>query len=94
VRGVHTRSDLIVLGGERPPEDAPSVAWVPPERMPELSPCLVYYADDAAYALVRAPGGAAGPTRVFQSSDRELVEYLALRLQEELAMPRNLEEAA
>ncbi len=94
LRGVHTRSDVIVLGGERPPEDAPSVAWLPADRMPDLPPCLVYYADGAAYALVRAPGAASGLTRLFQSSDRELVEYLALRLQEELAVPRTLEEAA
>jgi DNA-binding response OmpR family regulator len=94
LRGVHTRSDVIVLGGERPPDGAPSVAWVPPDRTPELAPCLVYYADGAAYALVRAPGDAGGPTRLFQSSDRELVEYLALRLQEEVALPRTLEEAA
>jgi len=94
LRGVHTRSDVIVLGGERPADDAPSVAWVPPDRIPDLAPCLVYYADGAAYALVRAPGGPGGPTRLFQSSDRELVEYLALRLQEEVALPRSLEEAA
>jgi hypothetical protein len=62
--------------------------------MPDLTPCLVYYADGAAYALVRASGNADGPTRLFQSSDRELVEYLALRLQEEVALPRSLEEAA
>jgi two-component system cell cycle response regulator len=94
LRGVHTRSDVIVLGGERPADGAPSVAWVPPDRMPDLAPCLVYYADGAAYALVRAPGSTDGPTRLFQSSDRELVEYLALRLQEEVALPRSLEEAA
>jgi CheY-like chemotaxis protein len=94
LRGVHTRSDVIVLGGERPADDAPSVAWVPADRMPDLAPCLVYYADGAAYALVRAPGSASGPTRLFQSCDRELVEYLALRLQEEVSLPRTLEEAA
>jgi DNA-binding response OmpR family regulator len=94
LRGVHTRSDLIVLGGERPPEELRSVAWVPPDRMPDVAPCLVYYADGAAYALVRAPGGSGDQTRLFQSSDRELVEYLALRLQEEVALPRSLEEAA
>jgi hypothetical protein len=54
----------------------------------------VYYADGAAYALVRAPGSASGPTRLYHSSDRELVEYLALRLQEEVSLPRSLEEAA
>ncbi len=94
LRGVRTRSDLIVLGGERPPEELRQVAWVPPDRTPDVAPCLVYYADGAAYALVRAPGGNGDQTRLFQSSDRELVEYLALRLQEEVALPRSLEEAA
>jgi DNA-binding response OmpR family regulator len=94
LRGVRTRSDVIVLGGERPPADAPSVGWVPSERLPDLAPCLVHYGDGAAYALVRAPGDAAGATRLFHSADRELVEYLAFRLQRELALPRTLEEAA
>jgi DNA-binding response OmpR family regulator len=94
LRGVRSRSDVIVLGGERPPEDAPSLAWVPPERVPDLVPCLVHYSDGSAYALVRAPGSPSGPTRLFHSADRELVEYLALRLQQELALPRTLEEAA
>jgi DNA-binding response OmpR family regulator len=94
LRGVRTRSDVIVLGGERPSEELPSVAWVPPERTADLTPCLVYYADGASYALVRAPGSASGPTRLYHSSDRELVEYLALRLQEEVSLPRSLEEAA
>jgi DNA-binding response OmpR family regulator len=94
LRGVRTRTDLIVLGGEPPPEDAASVAWVAADRAPDLAPCLVYYGDGAAYALVRAPGPASGPTRLFHASDRELVEYLALRLQQELALPRTLEEAA
>jgi DNA-binding response OmpR family regulator len=94
LRGVRTRTDLIVLGGEPPPEDAPSVAWVAADQIPDLAPCLVYYGDGAAYALVRAPGPASGPTRLFHASDRELVEYLALRLQQELALPRTLEEAA
>jgi DNA-binding response OmpR family regulator len=94
LRGVRSRSDVIVLGGERPPEDAPCVAWVEPERVPDLVPCLVHYADGSAYALVRAPGSANGPTRLYHSADRELVEYLALRLQQELSLPRTLEEAA
>ncbi len=94
LRGVRSRTEVIVLGGERPPEDAPSLTWVPPERVPDLVPCLVHYADGSAYALVRAPGSPSGPTRLFHSADRELVEYLALRLQKELALPRTLEEAA
>jgi len=94
LRGVRTRSDVIVLGGERPPADAPSVAWVAPERVPELAPCLVHYGNGAAYLIVRAPGEANGSPRLFHSADRELVEYLALRLQHELAVPRTLEEAA
>jgi hypothetical protein len=70
------------------------VAWVEPERVPDLVPCLVHYADGSAYALVRAPGSADGPTRLYHSADRELAEYLALRLQQELSLPRTLEEAA
>jgi hypothetical protein len=94
LRGLRTRSDVVVLGGERPPADAPSVAWVAPERLPDLAPCLVQYGDGAAYVIVRAPGEADRSPRLFHSADRELVEYLAFRLQQELAVPRTLEEAA
>ncbi len=94
LRGVRSRTDVIVLGGEQPPQDAPSVTWVAPDRAPDLAPCLVHYADGAAYALVQAEGNPGQPTRLFHSADRELVEYLALRLQQELALPRSLEEAA
>ena len=94
LRGVRSRTDVVVLGGERPPEDAPSVVWVPPDSTPDVAPCLVHYADGAAYAMVRAPGSPNEPSRLFHSADRELVEYLALRLQQELALPQTLEEAA
>jgi len=94
LRGLRSRSEVVVLGGERPPADAPSVTWVAPERVPELAPCLVHYGDGAAYVLVRAPGDAGASPRLFHSADRELVEYLAFRLQQELAVPPTLEEAA
>jgi DNA-binding response OmpR family regulator len=95
LRGVRTRAELILIGGDPPPEDAACAAWASAERAPGLLPCLVHYSDGAAYALVRAPGsGREGPIRLFHSADRELVEYLALRLQHELALPATLEEAA
>ena len=94
LRGLRSRSEVVVLGGDRPPADAPSVAWVAPERVPELAPCLVHYGDGAAYVLVRAPGEADASPRLFHSADRELVEYLAFRLQQEVAVPPTLEEAA
>jgi len=94
LRGVRLRSEIAVLGGERPPADAPASAWVAPERVATLPPCLVHYGGGAAYAMVRAPMDASGATRLFHSSDRELAEYLAFRLHEELSLPRLVEEAA
>lgn len=92
--GVRLRSEIAVLGGERPPADAPVSAWVPSERVATLPPCLVHYGDGAAYLMVRAPLDASGTTRIFHSSDRELAEYLAFRMHAELSLPRLLEDAA
>jgi DNA-binding response OmpR family regulator len=94
LRGVRLRSEIAVLGGERPPAESPAGAWVAPERVTTLPPCLVHYGDGAAYAMVRAPLDASGATRLFHSSDRELAEYLAFRLHAELSLPRLAEEAA
>jgi diguanylate cyclase (GGDEF)-like protein len=86
-----TRTDLVVIAeGERPSFTTPAVNWVEPSRAPGLPPFLIHYGDCPPYALIREEGHAGAPARLFHSGDRSLVEYLAFRLQRELAVPASL----
>jgi hypothetical protein len=93
LRDVPFRTDLVVIAdGERPEFTAPVVSWVSPRRAPaDLPACLIHYGGGPAYAWVREPTEA-GPARLFHTSNRQLVEDLAFRLHEELAMPGTLGE--
>ncbi len=61
--------------------------WVWPPGAGELPPCLVHYGDGPVYALICEEARNGQPAKLFHTSDRELVEHLAFRLQEELALP-------
>ena len=85
---MRTRTDLIVISdADRSSLSAPAVTWVSPETAPDLPPCLIHYGDGPPYALVREEGPRGAPARLFHTSDRGLVEHLALGLQQELALP-------
>jgi two-component system cell cycle response regulator len=85
---VETRTDVVVIAeGEAPTLSAPALSWVSERLAPGLPPCLIHYGDGAAYALVREEGARGAPARLFHTSDRNLVEHLAFRLQEEIAVP-------
>ena len=91
LRGVATRTELVVIAdGERPKFAEPAVSWLSPGRIPCLAPFVIHYGDGPAYALVRDAKQGAGKTRFFHSSDRSLVEHLAFRLQQDLALPTHL----
>jgi diguanylate cyclase (GGDEF)-like protein len=91
LRGVATRTELVVIAdGERPRFAEPAVSWLSPGRIPSLAPFVIHYGDGPAYALIRDAKPAAGKTRFFHTSDRSLVEHLAFRLQQDLAVPSHL----
>ncbi len=84
-------TDLVVIADGEPPGAArPELNWVPTHRAPGLPPCVVHYGDGPVYALIREEGHDDAPARLFHTSDRALVEHLAFRLQEELALPASL----
>ncbi|MDH5306734.1 MAG: response regulator [Myxococcales bacterium] len=64
------------------------VAWIPPGRVPGCPPFLVHFGDGPSYALVCGDKAQGDGLRLFHTSDRALVEYLAFRLQRELHVPR------
>ncbi len=91
LRGVATRTELVVIAdGERPRFSEPAVSWLSPARIPDLAPFVIHYGDGPAYALVRNADGEAGGARFYHTSDRSLVEHLAFRLQQDLAVPSHL----
>ncbi len=84
-------TDLVVIADGDPPSAVrPELNWVPTQRAPGLPPCVVHYGDGPVYALIREEGHDETPARLFHTSDRALVEHLAFRLQEELALPASL----
>ena len=91
LRGLATRTELVVIAdGERPRFSEPALSWLSPGRIPYLAPFVIHYGDGPAYALVRDAKDDAGATRFYHSSDRSLVEHLAFRLQQDLAVPSQL----
>ena len=83
----------MIADGERPRFSEPAVSWLSPGRIPDLAPFVIHYGDGPAYALVRSAGVEAGQARFYHSSDRSLVEHLAFRLQQDLAVPSALPRA-
>jgi hypothetical protein len=54
----------------------------------ELPPFLIYFGEGPAYALICDDHPDADRVRVFQTSDRSLVEYLAFRIRRDLCAER------
>jgi hypothetical protein len=52
-----------------------------------LPPFLVRYTDGAVYALVLGDKADGDDVTMFHTDDRSVVEFLAFRLQRELALP-------
>ncbi len=91
LRDVPTRAELVIVtDGNRPSYLKPGISWVSPDRAPGLPPCIIYYGDGPAYAMIREEGRNGSPARLFHTDDRGLVEHLAFRLQEELSLPLTL----
>ena len=95
LREAKVSTELVVIGdGDRAAFDSPAVTWVPTEHAPGIPPCLVHYGDGPAYALIREEARDGVEARTFHTDDRSLVEHLAFRLQEELALPASSERSA
>ncbi len=91
LRGTSVSTELVVIGdGDRAAFETPSVTWVPAQRADGIPPCLIHYGDGPAYALIREEVDDGGEARVFHTDDRSLVEHLAFRIHDELAVPSTL----
>jgi hypothetical protein len=85
LRGVSTQTEISVLAGPREPDTVGSeVHWLTNPRQVGLPAFVIYLGEGPAYALVCEDGADRERTRMFQTSDRSLVEHLALRVQHDL----------
>ena len=84
--GHGTTTEIVVIAEvDRLAQNGPPVTWVSTARVPGVPPFLIHFGDGPSYALVREEKEAEGGSRLFHTSDRSLVEYLAFRLQTELS---------
>ena len=87
-RGGEMGAEVVVVAEPPSPVLGDSdVAWVPPGRMPGCPPFLLHFGDGPSYALVCGHKPEQDGVRLFHTSERALVEYLAFRLQKELNVP-------
>jgi diguanylate cyclase (GGDEF)-like protein len=86
--GISGTDIVVVAEAPTPPFGDGDVAWVSPGRIPGCPPFLVHFGDGPPYALVCGEKVEGSGLRLFHTSDRGLVEYLAFRLQRELHVPR------
>jgi hypothetical protein len=88
-RGSGSNTEVIVIGEPpAPPIGKDEVTWIPSGRAPGCPPFLVHFGDGPAYALVCGHKPDEHGLRMFHTSDRGIVEYLAFRLQRELNVLR------
>jgi diguanylate cyclase (GGDEF)-like protein len=86
--GVSPRTEVVVIGGRSAPADANgAVTWLAAPAGDALPPFVVRYTDGAVYALVCDEKADDEGTRMYHTDDRSVVEFLAFRLQRELALP-------
>jgi two-component system cell cycle response regulator len=85
LRGVSTQTEISVLVDPRKQDSGNSeVNWLTNPGQGMLPPFLIYLGEGPAYALICDDGPSRERTRLFQTSDRSLVEHLALRVQHDL----------
>jgi hypothetical protein len=86
--GESRQAAISILGEPPKPEaddsEASIAQWVPERGLGELPPFAIYFGEGPAYALVCEDAPGRDRARCFQTSDRNLVEHLALQLQHEL----------
>jgi hypothetical protein len=85
LRGVSTQTEISVLAGPDQPDSAdPEIQWLTNPGQGGLPAFVIYLGEGPAYALVCEDRPDRERTRLFQTSDRSLVEHLALRVQHDL----------
>lgn len=83
-----TRTEVVLVSEVRPDALAGApVTFVSPQRAHTARPFLIYYGEGPVYAVVSDGAPRGGRMRLFQSSDRVLIEHLAFQLQRELGVP-------
>jgi hypothetical protein len=82
------RTEVVVISADDPPPGlCPAVSWLRAPTDGVLPPFLVRYTDGAVYALICDYKAGVDGVRMFHTDDRSVVEFLAFRLQRELALP-------
>ena len=85
LRDLSMQTEISVLAGSQKPDtENAAVNWLTNPGQGALPPFLIYLGEGPAYALVCEDGPDRERTRLFQTSDRGLVEHLALRVQQDL----------
>jgi two-component system cell cycle response regulator len=86
--GVSPRSEIVVISDQAAPSELNGgVSWLSTPVGVSLPPFLVRYTDGAVYALICGEKSNGTDVRMFHTDDRSIVEFLAFRLQRELALP-------
>lgn len=86
--GMSPRSEIVVISDRAaPPALNGAVAWLSSPDGVTLPPFLVRYTDGAVYALICGEKSNGAGVKMFHTDDRGVVEFLAFRLQRELALP-------
>ena len=80
-----TTEIVVIADAERMTRNTPPLTRVSPARLPGVPPFLIHFGDGPSYAMVRDEKEAECGVRLFHTSDRSIVEYLAFRLQTELS---------
>jgi two-component system cell cycle response regulator len=82
------RSEVVVISDQAAPASLNGgVTWLSAPAGDSLPPFLVRYTDGAVYALICDEKPNDAGVRMFHTDDRSVVEFLAFRLQRELALP-------
>jgi len=86
--GVSPRSEVVVISDQAAPTSLNGgVTWLSAPAGASLPPFLVRYTDGAVYAMICDEKPNDAGVRMFHTDDRSVVEFLAFRLQRELALP-------
>ena len=85
LRGLETRTEVVLLTDAPPDLTETPVTCLPPKRASSKAAFVVRFGEGPAYALVTG-AEPKGSSAVFHTSDRPLVEHLAFALQRELAI--------
>jgi hypothetical protein len=79
LQGLDVRTEIVLMA-ERPAPTGVPVTWISPTRLGTEAAFLVYCGEGPAYLLAQNAACPGDAPRLFQSSDRSLVEHLSFEL--------------